>query len=203
MCQKCVLDCNALSAPLTPTCRDEPYSNGCPRTVIEQAIADTKAVFPTIPTYITFARWCFDPSFDQQCKVDASQRGIPAGLDWLSFDWYICGGGHHCDRQSDFNNHIKGGVAAALRLMQPHQRLLLTGDAFTMNNPESELLSIVQWYWDFAVTVPQVIGLDWFLYMSDSDGSGISGLPNLKAKIASFAHTVAACNAASAGPRRN
>lgn len=176
--------------------KDEPYGNGCPRSVVEQAIADTKAVFPSIPAYITFAQWCFDPAYTDNCKVDGSQRGIPAGLDWMSFDWYLCGGGRHCkNKQDDFNAKIVGGVQRALALLQPNQKILLTGDAFTMNNPESELLNIVQYYWDYAVTVPQIIGIDFFLYMNDAPWTGITGMPQLKAKIASFAQSVAQCNA--------
>eukprot|EP01121_Diplochlamys_sp_Union-15-3_P013503 TRINITY_DN4195_c0_g1_i1.p1 TRINITY_DN4195_c0_g1~~TRINITY_DN4195_c0_g1_i1.p1 ORF type:complete len:438 (-),score=45.41 TRINITY_DN4195_c0_g1_i1:7-1320(-) len=176
---------------------DEPYVAGCLISVIEAAISLLNKYFPNIPTYITFARHCFDPSYqDPACRTPTSQRGIPKNLDWIGFDWYMdpstsCG--TYIFEQ--FQCRIADGVQKIANLA-PSKKAILIPDALSLFYHESVLIEIIHLYFYFAheTSAKNVYGMDFFLWADNSNGSppfnGLVSMPTLRSTVRSFSREV-------------
>lgn len=165
---------------------DEPYldSHVTPRQTLEQGIARLKARYPHIPTYITFAHHCFDPSApsDKACtKLPASQRGIPANLDWAAFDWYSddrCAKGVF----ANFDCAVVGGVERLKALTSA--RILLVPEALDLHINEARALQSIHLSYGFALSEPRIFGLDYFLWPTVPDQfRGLAEMPLLRSTV--------------------
>lgn len=170
---------------------DEPFINGCTLETVETGLALLKSVFPSIPTYITFARHCFDPEFpDPACR--ATKRGIPQNLDWIGFDWYMdhlegCGGTNLADQ---FTCRIVGGVSKLANLA-PTKKAVLIPDCLTLSFGEDVLLDLVHRYYLFGRTASNVVMLDFFLWSNvPNQFNGLVSMPSLRATVNAFSRQV-------------
>ena len=175
---------------------DEPYVVGheIPRPVLEAAITALHTRFPSMPTYITFAHHCFDPaSTDAVCVVPSTLRGIPAGLDWVGFDWYndsndLAVAGTHV------GTHIAPGVAR-IRSLSPSARIVLVPESYTdTNRTEGTARATLYDYFALANESPDVYGVDFFLW-ADAPSErflGARSLPTLRSASRAFARWVRA-----------
>ncbi|MBI5545462.1 MAG: hypothetical protein HY901_16370 [Deltaproteobacteria bacterium] len=174
---------------------DEPYLDvhATPRTVLEQGIAALKTRFPNIPAYITFAHHCFDPAVsDSACAALApGQRGIPANLDWASFDWYSTGtcGSTPATLEEQFDCHVRAGVTR-LKALAPNLRLLVTGEGFDLFLPEPNAIEAIHRSFGLGLSEPQVLGVDYFLWASTPRFHGLSELPAARATVRAFGRQV-------------
>jgi hypothetical protein len=171
---------------------DEPYvaDHLIPRSQLEQAITTVKNRFPSIPTYITFAHHCFDPSStDVACQVPATERGIPAGLDWVGFDWY-----NDSNDLSVAGTHVATNIASGVdRIGQlaPSAKVIIVPEAYTDGNRlESTAVAVLHDYFELAAQNPAVSGVDFFL-MADAPGMlGMVSLPSVRASVRGFSRWV-------------
>lgn len=174
---------------------DEPYVAGhaLPRAELEKAIAAIQGAVPGIPTYITFAHHCVDPASDDPvCVVPAASRGIPAGLDWVGFDWY-----------NDSNDPAVAGAHVAelvapgvdrIALLAPKAKVIVVPEAYTDGNrTEATAMLTLYDYFALAASRPSVFGVDFFLW-ADVPGPpaflGIGSLPSVRAATRGFARWV-------------
>ena len=161
---------------------DEPYLNAhaTSRTTLEQGIAALKAWYPAIPTYLTFAHHCFDPSAptDPACDVlPAASRGVPSNVDWVAFDWYTdgaCGGA--TDVAAGFDCAVVGGVARMKALTSAS--ILIVPEAFDMFLDEAHVLVAMHLAHGLALSEPRIHGLDYFLYATvPNEFRGLADMP--------------------------
>ena len=171
---------------------DEPYLAGhlIPRQELERAITLVKSRFPGIPTYITFAHHCFDPaSTDAACQVPSSDRGIPAGLDWVGFDWYN-DSNDLAVAATHVPTHIATGIARIGQLA-PTARVIVVPEAYTDGNRlESTAVSTLYDYFALAAQSPGVFGVDFFLWADAPGLVGITSLPSVRAATRGFSRWV-------------
>ncbi len=159
---------------------DEPYiaSHRIPRSELGTVISAVKNRFPEIPTYITFAHDCFDPSSsDPVCTVPDRNRGIPDGLDWVGFDWY-----NDSNDLSVASQHIDTKIAptvARIRQLAPTARIILVPEAYTDGNrTEYAVVFVLYDYFKLASENLSIHGVDFFLW-ADVPQEGFLGLHSL------------------------
>jgi len=174
------------ASPVLPRVRafyliDEPYLAGheIPRPELEAAIARIESRFPGIPTYITFAHHCFDPaSTDPVCVVPAALRGIPAGLDWVGFDWY-----NDSNDLTVADGHVPSRIAtgvARIAALAPSARIIVIPETYTdATRLETTVVSTMHDYFAFAAATPAVFGIDFFLWADVPPPESFRGLHSL------------------------
>ncbi len=171
---------------------DEPYIEAwqIPRAELEAAIAAVEGRFPGVPTYITFAHHCFDPdSTDAACAVPPADRGIPAGLDWVGFDWYNSSN-DLAVAATHVPTHIAPGVARIGQLA-PGADVILVPEAYTDGvRLESTAIATMQDYVQLAIDEPSVLGLDLFLWADAGDMQGLHTLSSARAVAKGLARWV-------------
>ena len=174
---------------------DEPYIGGhlIPRSELDKAIAAVESRFPGVPTYITFAHHCFDPaSTDPACLVPSMDRGIPAQLDWVGFDWY--------NDSNDLSvaathvpSHVATGVARIAQLA-PSAKVIVVPEAYTDGNRlEATVVSTIHDYFTLAAQEPSVFGVDFFIWAdvpAPENFLGLHSLPSARAAARSFSRWV-------------
>ncbi|MFV8754222.1 hypothetical protein ACNOYE_27070 [Nannocystaceae bacterium ST9] len=176
---------------------DEPYVlvHQMPRAELEKAIAAVEDRFPDVPTYITFAHHCFDPaSGDPACVVPSADRGIPAGLDWVGFDWY-----NDSNDLAVAATHVPTNIATGVdRIVElaPSAKVIVVPEAYTDGNrTEPTVVSTIHDYFVLAAEHPAVYGVDLFLWAStpESEPEGYEGLrvlPEARAAARGFGRWV-------------
>jgi hypothetical protein len=175
---------------------DEPYQHGIPRSELERAITLVHARFPDVPTYMTFGAGCFDPSFDD-ASVDCthlllpSDRGLPAGLDWVGLDWYTSSSDLGVAR-----THVRDVIAPLVARLEVlgAEHIVIAPDAYTDAARTQDVLAVViPSYLDLALRNPLVLGVDWFLWADVPSESfiGLHSLPRFRAIARAFAREVA------------
>ncbi len=174
---------------------DEPYigSHLIPRAELETAIAAIEARFPSVPTYITFAHHCFDPdSTDSACQVAGANRGIPAGLDWVGFDWY-----NTSNDLSVAATHVPTRIAPGVERiaeLAPSVQVILVPEGYTDGNRlQSTAVATLYDYFVLAAQSSSVFGVDFFLWPdvpAPENFSGLRSLPAARAAARSFARWV-------------
>jgi hypothetical protein len=179
---------------------DEPYldAHRTPRAVLEQGIAALKARFPGVPAYITFGHHCFDPAVtDAACSLlSPAQRGLPANLDWASFDWYSDGSCGATPAQQ-FACHVEAGLVR-LKALSPTVKILLTGEACDLYVGEPGIIEAAHRAFGLSLREPRVIGVDSFLWTSVAGQfHGLRDLPAARATVRALGREVlAACGSA-------
>ena len=156
---------------------DEPYLNGkeITRTMLETAISKIKAKFPGIPTYITFTQnYMLPVENDKPGTQPASKRGIPQGLDYISFDWYS----NYTDGSSSRNieEKIKPTVEE-IKKLNSGIKILLTAEAYDETLNDDQLPEAIFRYWDYAASDPQIVGIDHFSWADNPNFKGLTSLP--------------------------
>lgn len=143
---------------------DEPSDYGITRDSLELVIKALNKRFPGTPTYIVWDQNCFDnsPDLDAKCKLPG-QRGIPAGLDWVGFDWYL----RHDPRSdvADFNNQIIATVEHLKKLTDKPLVLVPDGtddwvQSFTSEQRDSILANRMKMFFDYAEKESRILGID-------------------------------------------
>lgn len=143
---------------------DEPSDYGITRTSLELVIKALNKRFPGIPTYIVWDQNCFDnsPDLDAKCGL-SGQRGIPAGVDWVGFDWYL----RHDPRSdvADFNNQIIATVERMKKVTDKAIVLVPDGtdefvQSFAEDQKDSVMANRMKMFFDYAEKEPRIIGLD-------------------------------------------
>ena len=174
---------------------DEPYIDGhlIPRSELEKAIAAVNARFPGVPTYITFAHHCFDPSSaDPACVIPSAERGIPAGLDWVGFDWYN-DSNDLANAATHVPTHVATGVDRIAQLA-PTAKVIVVPEAYTDGNRvEATVVSTLHDYFALCAQNPSVFGVDFFLWADvppPENFLGLQSLPSARAATRSFARWV-------------
>ena len=174
---------------------DEPYIAGhlIPRTELEVAIAAVESEFAEIPTYITFAHHCFDPaSTDPACQVPGANRGIPAGLTWVGFDWYN-DSNDLAQAATHVPSHVATGIAR-IGALAPSARVVIVPEAYTDGNRlESTAVATLHDYFALAAETPSVFAVDFFLWPDvppPESFLGMRSLPAVRAATRSFGRWV-------------
>ena len=152
---------------------DEPSSYSISRADLEAAIAATKKRFPGIPTFIVWNQDCFDndASLDSKCGA-AGKRGIPAGLDWIGFDWYFRG--DPSLDQGKFKSIILPTVSRIKSLCDLPIVLVPDGtDEYLKDYPADQrdqtIANRFQMYFDLAQADGRVIGIDNYAWADHSE----------------------------------
>ncbi len=143
---------------------DEPSDYGITRNSLELVIKALNKRFPGIPTYIIWDQNCFDnsPALDSKCGL-TGQRGIPEGIDWVGFDWYL-----RKDPENDvadFNTQIVATVERMKSVTDKPIVLVPDGtDEFLQKYPMAQRDSIMadrmKMFFDYAEKEKRIIGLD-------------------------------------------
>jgi len=143
---------------------DEPTGYGITRDSLELVIKELKTRFPHIPTYIVYYADCFDnsPTMDAKCGLNG-QRGLPADLDWVGFDWYLEGA-----PANDTANFKKQIIDTTKRLEAlTSKRIVVVPDGtdeflthYSAKDRETIMTQRLQLSLDFADADKQVIGID-------------------------------------------
>ena len=180
-----------LSRVLAFLIKDEPYlvkDGSTNKKALETIITHVNKHFDGIPTYITFAEYCFDPSYNGPC-VGRNLRGIPHNLDWVGFNFYTLLQGDLNRLSALFKRDIIGGVErikkkcvrkAKGRCVQEqglvNKPIVLTGEAFNaLHAPNSvkdpkearkRILHLIDLYLDYARHERSVIGVNFFTWPS-------------------------------------
>ena len=181
---------------------DEPSGFDITRQSLELVIAELKARFKGIPTYIVWNRFCFDnaPELDATCGLPG-QRGIPKGLDWVGFDWYLNGtpdtDAHY------FKVKIIDTVERLKRISSLPIVLVPDGtDQFLQNYPEAQRDQIIadrmKMHYDYAQTESRIIGLDNYAWANHSENfqgdvryvKGLREFPKAKNMLYQWAHSL-------------
>ncbi len=127
---------------------DEPYHRNVPQADLEAVIAELKAVFPGIPSYLCFAR---DPINSMTTAT------LPAGLDWIAFDYYDTAGGPvQISEVQGTVNHIKSIKSADQKifLVPPSAQDNLQA-AYT----DQQLADTINAYYGLMQSDPEIIGM--------------------------------------------
>lgn len=181
---------------------DEPSGFGITRQSLELVIAALKARFKGVPTYIVWNRFCFDndPSLDATCGT-AGGRGIPAGLDWIGFDWYLTGA--PASDTVDFQRKTIDNVERLKKLT--HLPIILVPDGtdeYLQQYPENQrdqiLADRMKLYYDYAQSESRIIGLDNYAWANHSESfqgnvryvKGIREYPKARKLLESYADSV-------------
>ncbi|QDK37238.1 hypothetical protein [Bdellovibrio sp. NC01] len=143
---------------------DEPNGWGITRTSLNLVIKALNKRFPGIPTYIVWNYLCFDSSaeLDKRCGLPG-ERGIPDGLTWVGFDWYLRRDPSFDD--VDFKTQVVDSVERLKRVTDKPIVLVPDGtdeflQQFSPADRDVIMAKRMQMHFDFAANDSRIIGLD-------------------------------------------
>jgi hypothetical protein len=143
---------------------DEPTNYEITKKSLETVIRAVKKRFPGIPTYIVWDQDCFDnaPALDKKCGT-VGQRGIPEGVDWVGFDWYLR---ETPDTDAEKFKHTIVATLDHLKAMTSASIVLLPDGTdeylkkFSEEKRDQIMATRLKQIHDYALTEPRVIALD-------------------------------------------
>ena len=141
-------------------CGDEIKNN------LQQTISITKKYFPNKPTIINFNSQLINP---------------PNNVDWIAIDPYFNPTEGDCEQWDRFNREVTPLMDWAKSFDKP---IVLIGQSFYYRNFVDYVMPSPcqqQWYYDRALSEPQVNTLLWFVYTSWNNfpnGENIGGAEN-------------------------
>jgi len=182
---------------------DEPSDYGITRDSLDIVIRAVKKKFPNIPTYIIWDQDCFDntSALDDKCGL-AGQRGIPADVDWVGFDWYIRG------NPAQDNTTFKNSVVSTMTRMKrvTNKPIVMVPDGtdeflkdYAASARDTYMTQRLQIYFNYALSDARVIGVDNYAWADHTETFGDSGdinvlgtreYPKAKKSLFDFANSV-------------